>query len=523
MEGGRDGGGPGIPRPRVVPPVADAPIDLRVPAVRARGHRAAQPDPRSPRLHVQGEGPLEAILHPIRLAGRGGPYGVRQDPAPPGNDAGARATHGGDEVRPLDDRGVGGPADVGERDRAAGGRADRPTPLTALGGWGPSYGGRVHRPVGRPHRFPQDDARVPAERCRAPVVPPWRLNRGVEPGPRRRPRLVRGSHGPSGDVGGGDLGRGRQPRGLGERPPDVPRGRRPAAPGPPRVLEGARPRGDVRDRFRVPGRPPGGPRVAKGGPPGLRLDERHGGERPRGADGREASGRGDGRDHRRGPERWEDVRGVLAGPRPPPQGDSRPVVRRRRPPGVPEGRRARGVPVPPDGPGGEASGADGPRVRVRDPPAPRGPPAIRAGRGQGRTRSSLMYRTESPAAAKRRDFFTPCASRTARLTSGHIPRYASGSAWTRYFAWVRSGSPSYARKCEPYLKPVFATIPRAFRSSYTASRRSKSGWIRRASETRRGSAIRRSVSAFRRSIAPSLSRWAVSIRESWSRRPTIFP
>ena len=46
MEEGRDGGGPGIPRPRVVPPVAEAPIDLRVPAVRARGHRAAQPDPR---------------------------------------------------------------------------------------------------------------------------------------------------------------------------------------------------------------------------------------------------------------------------------------------------------------------------------------------------------------------------------------------------------------------------------------------------------------------------------------------
>src|SRR2546422_582635 len=144
----------------------------------------------------------------------------------------------------------------------------------------------------------------------------------------------------------------------------------------------------------------------------------------------------------------------------------------------------------------------------------RGAPAVLPGRGQGRTRSSLMYRTVSPAAANRRDFFTPCASRTARLTSGHIPRYFSGSAWTRYFACVRSGSPSYARKWEPYLNPVFATIPRAFRSSYTSRRRSKSGWIRRASASNLGSAIRRSVSPVPGSIAPGFRRGAASVRES---------
>src|SRR5439155_26884069 len=72
---------------------------------------------------------------------------------------------------------------------------------------------------------------------------------------------------------------------------------------------------------------------------------------------------------------------------------------------------------------------------------------------QGLTRSSFTYRTPRPTSPKRICFLTPWASRTARLISGHAPRWPFGTTWTRYFArWV-SGSPSYPRKCEPYLKP----------------------------------------------------------------------
>src|SRR5437660_604709 len=61
---------------------------------------------------------------------------------------------------------------------------------------------------------------------------------------------------------------------------------------------------------------------------------------------------------------------------------------------------------------------------------------------QGRTRSSFTYRTSEPTSPKRICFFTPCASRTARLISGHAPRCPFGTTWTRYFAWCDSGSPS---------------------------------------------------------------------------------
>src|SRR5205807_7960979 len=87
------------------------------------------------------------------------------------------------------------------------------------------------------------------------------------------------------------------------------------------------------------------------------------------------------------------------------------------------------------------------------------------GGSQGRTRSSFTYRTSEPTSPKRICFFTPCASRTARLISGHAPRCPFGTTWTRYFAWCDSGSPSYARKCDPYLKPVLEITPRAVRSS----------------------------------------------------------
>src|SRR5205807_10559883 len=88
----------------------------------------------------------------------------------------------------------------------------------------------------------------------------------------------------------------------------------------------------------------------------------------------------------------------------------------------------------------------------------------------GRTRSSFTYRTPSPTSPKRICFFTPWARRTARLISGHAPRWPFGTTWTRYLAWCVSGSPSYARKWEPYLRPDLEITPRPVRSSQTRRR-----------------------------------------------------
>src|SRR3989304_2137737 len=61
-----------------------------------------------------------------------------------------------------------------------------------------SHGGRVPRPLGRPHGLRRDGGRVPPAAVGDPPLPLRRLPRGVAPRPRRRVRLVLGAHGEAG-------------------------------------------------------------------------------------------------------------------------------------------------------------------------------------------------------------------------------------------------------------------------------------------------------------------------------------
>src|SRR5437879_2471549 len=78
------GGGAGVPRPGLVPPVEEVPDDPEVPPVLRCRLEAARGDPRARGLLVPREDPGTGVLHPLGLGGRARPRRLCSSGAPPG-------------------------------------------------------------------------------------------------------------------------------------------------------------------------------------------------------------------------------------------------------------------------------------------------------------------------------------------------------------------------------------------------------------------------------------------------------